>query len=52
LQRHPALRPVFDRLAGAVSDAEMRRMNYEADVERRDPRDIAAAFLARQLPRK
>src|SRR6185436_11031012 len=36
LNRHPQLRGVFDRLAGKVTDEEMRRMNYEADVERHD----------------
>ncbi|MGH9842969.1 MAG: ABC transporter permease/substrate-binding protein [Blastocatellia bacterium] len=47
LGRHPELRAIFDRLAGAISDAEMRQMNYEADVERRDPPEIATMFIAR-----
>jgi osmoprotectant transport system permease protein len=47
LSRHPELRAVFDRLAGKISDQEMRRMNYEADVERRDPSLIVKAFLDR-----
>ena len=36
-----------DRLAGKISDQEMRQMNYEADVERKDAREIVIAFLAR-----
>jgi osmoprotectant transport system permease protein len=47
LNRHPELRAIFDRLAGAVSDQEMRQMNYEAEVERRDARAIARAYLER-----
>jgi len=47
LNRHPEMRAVFDRLAGKISDQEMRRMNYEADVERRDVSSVVKAFLDR-----
>jgi len=47
LNSHPELRAVFDRLAGKVSDQEMRQMNYEADVERRDVSLVVKAFLQR-----
>jgi glycine betaine/choline ABC-type transport system substrate-binding protein len=47
LNSHPELRAVFDRLAGKISDQEMRRMNYEADVERRDVSSVVKAFLDR-----
>jgi osmoprotectant transport system substrate-binding protein/osmoprotectant transport system permease protein len=47
LNRYPELRGVFDRLAGKVSDQEMRQMNYEADVERRDVSSIVKSFLER-----
>jgi osmoprotectant transport system permease protein len=47
LNRHPELRAVFDRLAGKISDQEMRQMNYEADVERRDASLIVKSFLDR-----
>jgi len=47
LNRHPELRALFDRLAGKVTDQEMRRMNYEADVERRDAGLIVKDFLSR-----
>ena len=45
--RHPELRAIFDRLAGKVTDQEMRRMNYEAEVERRDISSVVKAFLER-----
>ena len=47
LNRHPELRAMIERLAGKVTDQEMRQMNYEADVERRDPSQIVKNFLAR-----
>jgi osmoprotectant transport system permease protein len=47
LNRYPELRAVFDRLAGKISDQEMRRMNYEADAEHRDPGRIVKEFLER-----
>jgi osmoprotectant transport system permease protein len=47
LGRHPELQAVFDRLANRVTDREMRQMNYEADVERRDVSLIVRAFLER-----
>ncbi|HEU0180235.1 MAG TPA: glycine betaine ABC transporter substrate-binding protein [Blastocatellia bacterium] len=47
LNRHPELRAVFDRLAGKISDQEMRRMNYEADAEHRDASLIVREFLER-----
>ncbi len=47
LSRHPELRELIERLAGKVTDQEMRQMNYEADVERRDPSLIVKDFLGR-----
>jgi osmoprotectant transport system permease protein len=47
LNQHPELRAVFDRLAGKVTDQEMRQMNYEADVERRDASLVVKDFLSR-----
>src|SRR5215475_682714 len=47
LNRYPELRDVFDRLAGKISDQEMRRMNYEADAEHRDASSVVKEFLDR-----
>ncbi|HEX5082191.1 MAG TPA: glycine betaine ABC transporter substrate-binding protein, partial [Blastocatellia bacterium] len=47
LNHYPELRAVFDRLAGKISDQEMRRMNYEADAEHRDASQIVKEFLER-----
>ncbi|HEX4946200.1 MAG TPA: glycine betaine ABC transporter substrate-binding protein, partial [Blastocatellia bacterium] len=45
LQTYPQVRAVLERLGGKISAQEMRRMNYEADVEHRDPATIARTFL-------
>lgn len=40
LEHFPALRAVLSGLAGRVSEAEMRRMNYAVDGEHRDVADV------------
>lgn len=45
LKRHPEVAEVLGLLAGRITDAEMTRMNYLVDEERRDPRDVALEFL-------
>lgn len=45
LARVPALRAALESLAGKISEADMRRMNYAVDGERREVRDVAADFL-------
>jgi osmoprotectant transport system permease protein len=46
LLRYPAARAALERLAGRISAADMRAMNYAADVERQDVAAIARNFLA------
>jgi glycine betaine/choline ABC-type transport system substrate-binding protein len=45
LLRHPAVGAALARLAGRVTEHEMRRMNYAVDGERGDPAVIVRAFL-------
>ena len=47
LLRHPALRRALDRLAGAVSEADMRAMNHAVDVRRQDVPVVVREFLSR-----
>ncbi len=47
LLRHPEMRAALEHLGGRVSAADMRAMNYAADVEHRDVRLIVREFLAR-----
>jgi osmoprotectant transport system permease protein len=50
LLREPAIGRGLARLAGRISDRDMRAMNAAVDLERRDPKSVASEFLAR-LPR-
>lgn len=45
LARHPELRAALADLAGKISDAEMRQMNYAVDGEHRDATEVAREFL-------
>jgi osmoprotectant transport system permease protein len=49
LLRYPQVRRALERLAGRISAAEMRAMNYAADARREDPADIARRFLERDF---
>jgi osmoprotectant transport system substrate-binding protein len=43
--RHPAVLAALNDLAGVISDADMRRLNYAVDGEHRDVRRVASEFL-------
>ena len=47
LLRYPRVREAIERLGGRVSAADMRAMNYLADVEHRDITTVVREFLAR-----
>jgi glycine betaine/choline ABC-type transport system substrate-binding protein len=45
LAKHPQLQAALDQLKGQISDADMRRLNYAADGQHRDVKQIAKEFL-------
>ena len=45
LTRVPALREVLAKLANALSTDEMRRLNYEIDGKKRDPKEVVNGWL-------
>jgi len=45
LQEHPEVGVALDALAGAISDDDMRRMNYAVDGQHRDATVVAREFL-------
>lgn len=47
LLRYPAVGDAWRRLAGRITAAEMRQMNFAVDGERRQPADVVRAFLDR-----
>ncbi|MGE3844069.1 MAG: glycine betaine ABC transporter substrate-binding protein, partial [Vicinamibacterales bacterium] len=47
LLRHPEIGRALGRLAGRISEADMRAMNAAVDVRHEDPAQVASMFLAR-----
>ncbi len=47
LLRHPELGRALARLAGRISERDMRAMNGAVDLDRREPAAVAREFLAR-----
>jgi osmoprotectant transport system permease protein len=45
LLQHPDVADLLRRLEGRVSAAEMQRMNHAVDGDKRDPAEVARAFL-------
>jgi glycine betaine/choline ABC-type transport system substrate-binding protein len=45
LKNHPEVQAALDTLAGAISDEDMRRLNYAVDGEHRDPTAVVKKFL-------
>ncbi|MEE9217521.1 MAG: glycine betaine ABC transporter substrate-binding protein [Acidobacteriota bacterium] len=45
LERHPEIRSALRELVGAISEEQMRRMNYALDGEHRDVKEVAREFL-------
>ncbi len=46
LTRVPALREILAELANGISTDEMRRLNYEIDGNKRDPKEVVREWLA------
>lgn len=47
LERVPSAREVLTLLRGRLSTEEMRRLNYEVDGNRRDPREVAREWVSK-----
>ncbi len=50
LERHTEVGRALDELAGRISDSEMRRLNYQVDVEHRDVAEVVREWLDLHLP--
>ena len=48
LRLHPEVREALAALAGQISDAEMRQLNYAVDGEHRDTQDVVHEFMKRK----
>lgn len=47
LARHPEIAGALRKLAGVLTEKEMRRLNHAVDAEHRDVRELAAEIVAR-----
>ena len=45
LADHPEVKQALDDLAGKISDADMRQLNYAVDGQKRDVKDVVSEFL-------
>jgi osmoprotectant transport system permease protein len=48
LERYPEARAALEALGGSLTDADMRRLNYAVDGERRAPRDVVRDYLSKK----
>lgn len=48
LDSHPKLKEVINQLAGKISEKEMSEMNAQVDIDKKDPKDVAKAFLKKK----
>ena len=48
LAEHPEIRQALAELAGKISDAEMRQLNYAVDGKKQDVKEVAREFLRRK----
>jgi osmoprotectant transport system substrate-binding protein len=46
LAEHPEIGAALSDLSGTISDADMRRLNYEVDGEKRDLKEVVRKFLS------
>jgi osmoprotectant transport system permease protein len=45
LIKHPELKSVLLKLNNTITEKDMARMNYEVEVEKKDPKDVAHNYL-------
>lgn len=48
LQKHPELTDIINKLAGKIDTKMMTSLNYQADIEKLEPAEIAKKFLTEQ----
>lgn len=48
LKKYPALKPILNQLAGKITTKQMQELNYQVDVLKKSPRQVAQKFLSEQ----
>ncbi len=51
LQKYPELEKVLNKLSGKITDEEMRKMNYEVNVNGKSSEEVAKQFYKEKLLR-
>ncbi len=51
IKKFPELREVLGKLDGRITDEKMRKLNYEVDVNKKDPKQVAKEFLTKEVNR-
>ncbi len=49
LRLHPEVRAALNDLAGKISEADMRHLNYEVDGRHRDAKEVVSEFLHKKM---
>ena len=49
LQKYPELEKVLNKLSGKITDEEMRKMNYEVNVNGKNSEEVAKQFLQKRI---
>lgn len=48
LQKYPELEGVLNRLSGKISDQEMTDLNYQVEIDKKEPAAVATQYLQRK----
>ena len=48
LEEHPELEDILLKLNNSISSDEMAKMNYEVEIEKKDPSEVAHEFLVKK----
>lgn len=48
LEKHPELEDILNKLSGKVTDDEMRKMNYDVNVNNQSPETVARNYLKKE----
>lgn len=47
-EKYPEIVDTLNKLAGKITDDEMREMNYEVNVKGKSPAEVAREYLERE----
>ena len=45
LDKYPEIKPLIEKLNGLIDDETMTNLNYQVEVENKNPQDVARKFL-------